>query len=74
MKGGRKMTMCAMYLLTCGVLCGLLIGKVQPATDLTALGICFGGLCGAMAAGVGTIVWGNVQEHKVNGNDRPQQG
>ena len=66
--GRRKFVLGLTFMGVCTFLAWTLISKIQPGTDLTALGICFGGMFGGLSAGVGVIVWGNVQEHRAKTN------
>jgi hypothetical protein len=59
MKGMRKTLLGFAYLLVVGGVSALEILKHTPA-DLTGMGL----LAGGLAAGLGTVMWGNAQEHK----------
>ena len=56
--GGRKNVLGYLFLACCTVLAYQM--QLTDAHDYLGLATVFG----AMAAGVGTLVWGNVQEHK----------
>lgn len=53
----RKLILGCLYVLVCGFL-GYV--GIEQGSDLLALATVFG----AIAVGVGTIVWGNVKEHE----------
>lgn len=57
--GIRKLLLGLAYLGVVGALAALEITHHTPA-DLTGLGM----LAGGLAAGMGTVMWGNAQEHK----------
>lgn len=61
MRGIRKFLLGALYLVG---MFGLTVLEIVHATgrppDFTGLGV----LAGGLSAGVGAIVWGNVQEHR----------
>jgi len=56
--GGRKNVLGYLFLFCCT----LLAWQMQSSVTRDYLGLAT--VFGAMAAGVGTLVWGNVQEHK----------
>ena len=66
MKGLRKFFLGIAYLAVIGGLAALEILKHQPA-DLTGMGM----LAGGVAVGMGTVMWGNAQEHKANASKPP---
>lgn len=57
--GIRKLVLGLAYLGVVGFLGYIEITKHTPA-DLTGMGM----LAGGLAAGMGTVMWGNAQEHK----------
>ena len=61
MKGVRKFLLGIAYLATVGGLAALEIYKHTPA-DLTGMGM----LAAGLAAGMGTVMWGNAQEHRAS--------
>lgn len=65
--GIRKLLLGMAYLFVVGALTALEIWKHSPA-DLTGMGV----LAGGMAAGIGTVMWGNAQEHKAKAAQEPK--
>ena len=66
--GRRKFVLGLVFMGVCTFLALTLINKLGADADLTALGVCFGGMFGGISLGVASIVWGNVQEHRARTN------
>jgi len=65
--GGRKNLLGYLFIACCTFLTYQMQGR-EGVLDYLGLATVFG----AMAAGVGTLVWGNVQEHKAKNGHTTQ--